>query len=645
MFRKELNIVSNAPLRTSDSRKKVQSFIAAFPGAEEALSNIFSEENAQLFTSKAKVKNAKITIYAVGTRDSKKQTPLFFENRDKLFPSLYFLALAPDALESLYVHPHVSQFLLNGADLMLPGVLVPEGGLGDFHAGAIRSVKVLGNPVPVAVGTMIVGSDTIVRAGMVGKGLEVCHCFRDALWAWGPKTLPNDGFDNTSPFVRPSSAVLAAVAASSGDGECDGDGEGEGGDNADGGADETNNCRTVDPVEGCSGEPASGVPPEAPGSPDLNAVNTVSEANSTTVTEALENVSIANDDGTQDSGSTPVNTKAMDDLLEFCFCKAVKTSVNDKDDLPIPCSRFWSQHLLPARPEDSRIDLAQSSYKKVSKFFQHLSSEKLVRLKTTKFNSGDASIEAINRNHPKIKSFDTSALPSSHGGSSAANTRKNPALTPLYKPRKGMEEIFPQMAYYTHGDVRGTLYHYANDNQLFTGAASEQQQQGKKKRVSGKGGVRVSMTEALREALLCGKKKPSANTAVADEQTADLDDLTAAFEAAMQRHTGVTNVQGETVVKKGTVTGLIFTTENRSGNKAVTIITNFEPFGFEASDLAQELQRKCACSATLTTTKTGVPGILVQGNVTKTLVEYLSEKYAVGSNFFDIKDKCKKKAH
>lgn len=84
--------------------------------------------------------------------------------------------------------------VLGGADLFLQGFIVPAGGLGDFSEGDVRTLSVLGNPYPFAVGVMEVGSEEIARKGLKGKGLKLLHSFGDQLWALGDRSSPGPGF-------------------------------------------------------------------------------------------------------------------------------------------------------------------------------------------------------------------------------------------------------------------------------------------------------------------------------------------------------------------------------------------------------------------------------------------------------------------
>lgn len=56
----------------------------------------------------------------------------------------------------------VSSFVLKGADLMLPGVLVPAAGL-DFRKHGMVAVRVAGNPAPIGVGRATMDGTECIR--------------------------------------------------------------------------------------------------------------------------------------------------------------------------------------------------------------------------------------------------------------------------------------------------------------------------------------------------------------------------------------------------------------------------------------------------------------------------------------------------
>ena len=66
--------------------------------------------------------------------------------------AVYALWKVPELLPAFMLKGgEVSRFVLGGADLMFPGIIVPGEGLPSFAAGEPWAVKVPGNPAPIAV--------------------------------------------------------------------------------------------------------------------------------------------------------------------------------------------------------------------------------------------------------------------------------------------------------------------------------------------------------------------------------------------------------------------------------------------------------------------------------------------------------------
>lgn len=60
--------------------------------------------------------------------------------------------------------------VLGGADLFLAGVIAPPEGLPHFSTGQLMAVRVLGHPLPFAVGVMECSSAEAAQSGMKGRG-------------------------------------------------------------------------------------------------------------------------------------------------------------------------------------------------------------------------------------------------------------------------------------------------------------------------------------------------------------------------------------------------------------------------------------------------------------------------------------------
>lgn len=96
--------------------------------------------------------------------------------------AVFALWRVPTLLPVVFTPSPVSRNLINGADLMLPGMRVTLHPAGDFAEGDLVAVCAIGNPAPFAVGTAAYSTRDVARrlatgAGLSGKGVEVsCLC-------------------------------------------------------------------------------------------------------------------------------------------------------------------------------------------------------------------------------------------------------------------------------------------------------------------------------------------------------------------------------------------------------------------------------------------------------------------------------------
>ena len=148
-------------------------------------------QGLEIFSKNSKLKQISVS----GTR-----TKIYFEEVDSnwisiliestvLLPTIYSLWRNPSLLPVVYIWSPVSCYLLNGADLMWPGVANPEEVLKLCQVGSVVAVSVVGN-VPMAVGVIA----SICSPGIYkGRCVEVLHCYRDELWIMN-QSVPNQGF-------------------------------------------------------------------------------------------------------------------------------------------------------------------------------------------------------------------------------------------------------------------------------------------------------------------------------------------------------------------------------------------------------------------------------------------------------------------
>uniref|UniRef100_A0A8D3D8Z7 Eukaryotic translation initiation factor 2D n=1 Tax=Scophthalmus maximus TaxID=52904 RepID=A0A8D3D8Z7_SCOMX len=169
MFAKPFRVKSNTVIKGSDRRKLKADVSAAFP-------SLSADELSELVPNKEELNVVKIyahkgdavTLYVLH------KNPLFFELEKQLYPTVYVLWRYPALLPTFRTWPPVLQKLIGGADLMLPGLVVPSNGLPDVKRGDCCAVTVVNNGAPVAVGTAAVSSAEMRSSGLKGRGVSSC---------------------------------------------------------------------------------------------------------------------------------------------------------------------------------------------------------------------------------------------------------------------------------------------------------------------------------------------------------------------------------------------------------------------------------------------------------------------------------------
>ncbi|KAJ6145502.1 hypothetical protein N7470_009397 [Penicillium chermesinum] len=381
----------------------------------------------------------------------------------------------------------------------------------------------------------------------------------------------------------------------------------------------------------------------------------------------------ANVDEGQDDAEEPVKeptTKEVDDAFVNAFVYALyklkqdnPTAVNHALTLPVSPSILISNLITPYLPIYSAkqapfYNIKRTSWKNVKKFIKHL--DKLQLVKSKDRSGQETYIWDVDFNDHRVERFVPYKLPSrnvqeSAGKSSAASSSNKPAaagedpsvgqvitVQTLYRPTsKLMPDIFPTLSisdaqnYYKYTDASNLLDQYLQSqdpplvsrenrriinlnpylaNKVFTSSSPDDQ-----------GALKRGMVN--RDELL--------NRIIGDS-------------SLVQPHYVILK-QGQTIAdvkpKAGAPPKVLVTIEKRNANKAFTRVSNLEVFGIIPSLLAEELQKKCASSTSVsqaTGAPKGVMEVYVQGDQRKILNTALSRR-GLRSQWIDIKDKAKSK--
>ncbi|XP_006834127.1 PREDICTED: eukaryotic translation initiation factor 2D isoform X2 [Chrysochloris asiatica] len=440
MFTKAFRVKSNTAIKGSDRRKLRADVTAAFP-------NIGTDQVSELVPGKEELNIVKlyahrgdaVTVYMSGGN------PILFELEKNLYPTVYTLWSFPDLLPIFTTWPPVLEKLAGGADLMLPGLVVPPAGLPQVQKGDLCAITLVGNRAPIAVGVAVMSTAEMLTSGLKGRGISVLHTYQD--------------------------------------------------------------------------------------------------------------------------------------------------------------------HLCP---EGQQLDIKKSSYKKLSKFLQHMQQEQVIQVK--ELSRGVESIVAVDWKHPRITSFvipELSPVSQTVQEGSRDQPYHPPHIKPLYCVPANMTLLFQESghkkgSFLEASEVRTVIINYAKKNDL----------------VDADNKNFVKLDPILCDCILEKNEQHAVLKLPWDSLlTRCLEKLQPAYQVVFPGQ--------EPIVKKGKICPIDITLAQRASNKKVTVVRNLEAYGLDPSSVAAILQQRCQAS----TTVSPAPGtkdslqVQIQGNQVHHVGRLLLEEY------------------
>ncbi|XP_033618118.1 eukaryotic translation initiation factor 2D isoform X3 [Fukomys damarensis] len=576
MFSKAFRVKSNTAIKGSDRRKLRADVTAAFAtlGTDQVSELIPGKEElniVKLYTHKGDA----VTAYTSAGN------PILFELEKNLYPTVYTLWSYPDLLPTFTTWPLVLEKLVGGADLMLPGLVVPPAGLPRVQKGELCAIALVGNRAPVAIGVAAMSTAEMLAAGLKGRGFSVLHTYQDHLWQSGDKSSP--------PSIAPPLPDATDVSEEKVQGDMRG--------------------------LALRGEEGNGEACRAHGESSLP--------------EAPEDGSGSRGDPSQDLAEGKSLPEQMDGLLRQCFLHALKCRVR-KADLPLLTSTLLGSHMFSCCPEGQQLDIKKSSYKKrlcargvrgpcpappqLSKFLQHMQQEEIVQVK--ELSRGVESVVAVDWKHPSITSF-VIPEPSPASQTVQEGGREQPYRAPdvkaLYCVPASMTLLFRESGHrkgsaLEASEVRATVIDYVKKNDL----------------VDADNKNLVKLDPVLCDCIL---EKNEQHTVL----KLPWDNLLSRCLEKLQPAYQVTFPGQEPLVKKGKICPIDISLAQRTYNKKVTVVRNLEAYGLDPSSVASALQQRCHAS----TTVTPVPGakdglqVQIQGNQIHHLGRLLLEEFGL----------------
>ncbi|KAL4816292.1 hypothetical protein BDW67DRAFT_161983 [Aspergillus spinulosporus] len=645
MFKKKPTIKNLSPLRSSDRRKLADQIISdykiAIPSTPAETSDVTSANPAQptltsirnallpenclsaRFTTTAgpDLREVQGTVY-VGTHSDGDERVLWFKidqgpgAEKRLYPTVYTLWHNPNIIPLLHTPEFVMGKLRSGADLMTPGLANEPPFDERAVKGAVVAVASLDRvTVPLFVGICEIDVSALGEVqGTKGHAVRGIHWEGDELWAWSPSSRPG----------VPAPEYL------------------EGWDEVE----EERETGIEERIEGLELEGKDGQEVEA------DAAEPAHEAVEEPISEKEPTM------------------KEIDDAFEKAFLYSLyklkqdhPSTPNHGLSFPISPSAFMANMITPYLPiytaqQAQFYQIKKTSWKNVKKFIKYLDKQVLVK---SKDRSGQETVILdVDFNDRRVVNFTPYRLPNKGAvestGKPSSAAGKKPATTAdgdpsvgqtltvqtLYRPTaKLTPTMFPPLSsthpsnYYKYSDVSKQIDEYiqAQDPPIVDP---------QNKRI-------LTLTPFLANTIFTSSSADDKNTIARGKTTRDFllkrltedSTLLAPHYAILKPGQTLSDVKP----KAGAAPKAIVTVERRTGSKTVTKVSNLEVFGIIPTLLAEELQKKCASSTSVsqaTGAPKGVMEVLVQGDQRKVIDTALTRR-GLKTQWIEVVDKTKKK--
>ncbi|GJQ78855.1 hypothetical protein Trydic_g8647 [Trypoxylus dichotomus] len=344
MFKKLLKIKSNTQLKTTERKAFRETILKAFPKlTEDDVEKVFPKKELAFCMKIVTSKNNTVLVYLVQKR------AIAFEIDGTLYPSLYLLWKCNDLIPSITTSSFVISKIMNGADLMAPGIIRDPSKCDVFQANQLVSINSNDNIAPIAIGVTTISSHYLESIDPRGKCVIIYHVHGDKLCSLEDMSvLP-------IPNLGPPKWLTYSVES-------------------------TNDFPPL------SGNGETG---------DISLIEEVSETLAVSTIDGGEEENIATIDNDVDE------VVDMDKILIDCFLTAIKYSKNL--ELPMLTSSFYKLVVMPLCPPDKNLDMKKTSFKKLGQFLKHMEKDGLIVIKEKK--KGVETLEAINYQHPTLLNF------------------------------------------------------------------------------------------------------------------------------------------------------------------------------------------------------------------------------------------------
>lgn len=578
MFAKPYKLKSNNTLKNSEKKHLAQRIQDEFPSAnKEKVKEIVSVKSTCICMKLVLHSGDLVNVYSVDG------IPMVIETSEALIPTVCALWKVPNLVPVLAIHTPVLPKVQGGAPVYLPGVAIPNGGIGFpmFQRGKLIAMCTQENAAACIVGRAAMSSaDMLLRPA--GVCLETLHVFGDLL-------CKDNKFSKVErPRVGPAGYSPTDITI-----------------------DLTAHVTQLSIQPPVREEwPSLGGQAPAPlpvqNEPTVIPDNLQDEAQHTQ--EDNGNDTLLTEDSQMEEDDIPTD---MDGLLQWCLLSFLKLEAKNIE-YPLKTNLLYGNYLTALCPPDRTLEIKKSSYKKFGKFLEVMQQEGLLEVR--EIEKGVDAVIAVNVSHPKVRAHTPAARAAP---AAAARDYVPPQVREMFCVTANVADIFAPLkkgTALTAAEIRTTLTEYVKVRQLNSPQL--------------KGAVVLDAVLAK----ITGKP---------EQDAVKWDVLMSSVQGKMTPSTEMRFSDGTVKLTKTKLEPVRMQVATRSGNKKVTLVSNLEQFGFNLAALSHVCQTGVAASCGVTRS----PGarcdqLMLQGDQTYFVAKLLIEKYGLPKKFVEGADKA-----
>jgi len=348
---------------------------------------------------------------------------------------------------------------------------------------------------------------------------------------------------------------------------------------------------------------------------------------------------------TKEEATTP----SHDEILSKAFFTSLLQILSSKTPLPISVSTYFAKHLVSAIPPNSpRLDMKQTSYKKVGPFLLEMESKGIIQLGASKDGKDRcAFLAAIVKQHPDLLEFKRQLKKEVEAGdadasiiASGPDTKRKMAVVDLFiVPRHisdGLQlEKDDVMAVNAKSEERkGTGFLTKAECRTLIEGYIEKEELAD---TSNRGNILVNgpLCDALYRVSKKDKKQSASDHESGYPTSVKRKDLIERWMDRMDNGHALVEMPGSKILHlgRGEANPVSIEVEFRQGNKKkfLTRVRGMEEYGIDAESLSTEVSNRFACSSTVETNpvgraalKRGRAELVFQGHLSEELTALLT---------------------